>query len=216
MTWFMAGAAAISVGTSLYSANSAAKSSARNASQASKAEGEAIVKERLNKTISNSYNTAFAQMQLALRKRQLSQQGADISAATLAAKGAASAESASTGSIGSSVDVVVSDIMQKSDAATQSTQDALENAVTNYNNELDMLVINTDQSTPNVRKYEYNGPSGGEMLGTAILGGLTQFASSYAMRRMNLGLGQAANVPSSAGSSIYSLPTQGVKLGGSF
>ena len=207
MTWFIAGAA-LSVGTSLYSAQSAAKSQAKAAGAASRAEGEAIAKERLNTTIRNSYNTALAQMNLGLKKKQLSQQAGDIRAATLAAKGDATLAAAATGSIGASTNAVVSDIEQKSQAALDQTTDAFENAVENYNMDLQMMVINTDQSAPNVQPVEYHGPSGGEMLGMALMQGLSSFASNYAMRKMSLGLGEKAATPQvSSNASMYSLGT---------
>lgn len=208
MTWFMAGAAAVSTATSVYSAQSAAKSQVRAAGAASRAEGEAIAKERLNATIRNSYNTALAQMRLGLKKRQLSQQATDIRAATLAAKGDATLAAAATGSIGASTNAVVSDIEQKSQAALDQTTDAFENAVENYNMDLQMMVINTDQSAPNVRPVEYNGTSGGEMLGMVLMQGLGSFASNYAMRKMSLGLGSnpgGTNVGSSSGTTMSML-----------
>lgn len=208
MTWFMAGAAAVTTVTSLYSASSAANSQAKAAGAASRAEGEAIAKERLNSTIRNSYNTALSQMNLGLKKKQLSQQAGDIRAATLAAKGDATLAAAATGSIGASTTAVVSDIEQKSQAALDQTTDAFENAVENYNMDLQMMVINTDQSAPNVRPVEYNGPSGGEMLGMALMQGLGSFASNYAMRKMSLGLGEKAATPQvSSNASMYSLST---------
>lgn len=219
MSWFMAGAAAVTAATSLYSANSAAQSAAKQAGAASRAEGEAIAKERLNATVRASYQTAMQQMQLGLKKRQLSQQAADINAATLAAKGDATLAAAATGSIGASTNAVISDIEQKSQAALDQTTDSFENAVENYNQELQMMVVNMDQTAPTVRQYEYNGPSGGEMLGMAVMQGLSSFASSYAMKKMSLGLGDkpaATNVSSSAG--LYSLGSgssgEGLKLGG--
>ena len=200
MTWFMAGAAAVTTVTSLYGAQSAANSQAKAAGAASRAEGEAIAKERLNATIRNSYNTALAQMNLGLKKKQLSQQAGDIRAATLAAKGDVTLAAAATGSIGASTNAVVSDIEQKSQAALDQTTDAFENAVENYNMDLQMMVINTDQSAPNVQPVEYHGPSGGEMLGMAVMQGLGSFASNYAMRKMSLGLGEPApQVSSNAG-----------------
>ena len=201
MSWFIAGAV-LSAGTSYLSAYSAASSQAKAAGAASRAEGEAIAKERLNATIRNSYSTALAQMNLGLKKRQLSTQAADIRAATLAAKGDATLATAATGSIGASTNAVVSDIEQKSQAALDQTTDAFENAVENYNNELQMMVINTDQSAPNVRPVEYNGPSSVEMLGMSLVQGLGSFASNYAMRKMSLGLGSTpsgTNVGSSSG-----------------
>lgn len=214
MSWFFAGVA-LSVGTSYLSAQSAANSQAKAAGAASRAEGEAIAKERLNTTIRNSYSTALAQMNLALKKRQLSTQAADIRAATLAAKGDATLAAAATGSIGASTNAVVSDIEQKSQAALDQTTDAFENAGENYNNELQMMVINTAQSAPTVRPVEYHGPSSGEMLGMSVLQGLGSFASNYAMRKMSLGLGAKAETPqvySSAGLYSFGTGSSGVGL----
>lgn len=204
MTWFMAGAATLTVGTQFLGAQAQAGSAIRGANAASKAEGEAIVKERLNKTVANSYATSLAQMQLALTKRQLSQQSADISAAGLAARGNADAAAGATGSVGASMDAVASDITMKADAARQQASDAFENSVQNYNAELDLMVLNTDQSAPTVRQNQYVGPSTGEMFGSALVSGLTQFAGNYAMRAMSLGLGKPAalNAPSAAGTGL--------------
>lgn len=189
MTWFLAGAAAVTTVTSMYSASSAKSSAIKSANSASKAEGEAIAKERMNKTLSNAYSTAFEQLQLGLQKRQLAQQSANISAATLAAQGDAAVANAATSSIGATTAAVVSDINQKSQAAQQQVDDAWEMSLTNFNNNLDMMVLNTDQSAPNVRPNVYNGPSDGEIIGGALLGGLGSFASGYAMKKMSLGAG---------------------------
>lgn len=205
MTWFLAGSAALTIGTQALSASSAAKAGARDASRASAAEGEAISKERLNTTIRNSYGTAFAQMQLGLRKKQLAEQGAGISAATLAAKGNAEVGIASTGSIGASTQAVLSDIDMKSQAALDMTTDAFENAVDNYNTDLNMMVLNTAQSAPQARKVEYTGPSGSEMLGSAVLAGAAQFASGYASRKMSLGAGTPTPAASNVSSTLNTM-----------
>lgn len=213
MTWFMAGAAAVTTVTSMYSANSAASASARAAGAQSRAEGEAVARERLNTTIRNSYNTALAQMNLGLKKRQLGQQATDIRAATLAAKGDATLAAAATGSIGASTNAVISDIEQKSQAALDQTTDAFENAIENYNMELQMMVINTDQTAPTVRPVEYHGPSRGEMIGAALMQGLGSFASNYAMRKMSIGLGEpATQVSSNAGMYGLDLNRSGMGL----
>lgn len=196
MTWFAAGAAAVAAVSSIASAQSAKNSGIKSANSASAAEGAAIVKERLNKTIQNSYSTAFQQMQLGLKKKQLAEQGAQISAAELAAKGDASLVDAATGSIGATTEHVVADIDQKAQAAQDQTQDAFENAVENYNIELQNMVLNTDQSAPTVRQIQYNGPSSGQIIGAGVATGLSSFASSYATRRMSLGPGTTGNVPS--------------------
>lgn len=176
-----------------YSANAAASSNIRNMNAASKAEGENIARERLNQTIRNSYSTAFAQANLALQKRQLSERKAGIGAAGLAATGDVTAMAAATGSTGASADAAAADIQMKVAAAEDQTVDAYENAMTNYNNELKSMVINTDSSAPQVRAPVYNGPSGGDILGMGLMAGAMAFGSNYAMRSMSLGLGPAAS-----------------------
>lgn len=217
MTWFMAGSAAVTFTTSMISSNSAAKSGARDASRASKAEGDAIAKERLNTTIRNSYSTALGQMQLGLRKKQLTQQAGGIGAAALAARGDATLAAASTGSIGASTQAVLSDIDMKSQAALDMTTDAFESAVDNYNTDLNMMVLNTEQSAPTPRPVEYTGPSTGEMFGSALLSAGAQFAGNYASRKMSLGLG-TPQASSNVSSTINTMnlgynPRPGMALG---
>lgn len=200
----MLGSAFISSGVSLYGSYQNAQAQARAAGQASKAEGESITRERVNTMIRNSYSTALSQMNLALTQRKLQEQAAGVTAAELAAKGNADVMSASTGSMGASIQAVVGDIEQKAESARNQAYDAYEASVENYNMDLAMQVVNTDQSAPTVRKYEYNGPSTGQMVGGAFLQGLGQFASSYAMRQMSLGLGDVQQ---------YGNPAQGLRLG---
>lgn len=209
MTWFAAGAAV--VGT-LYSSSQAAKSGAKSAGAQSLAEGKATVAERLNTTIRNSYSTAASQMQLGLKKKQLSQQGAQISAAALAAKSDATLANASTGSIGASSQAVISDIEMKAQEALDMTTDSFESAVDNYNTDLNMMVVNTSQSAPTVRDVQYQGPSSGEMIGGALMSGAMSFASSYASRKISLGLGpKPTAVRAASNVSMFS----GARLGNS-
>lgn len=189
MTWFMAGSAAVSVGTSYLGGISNANAGIRNANATSKAEGEAIAKERLNTTIRNSYNAAFGQMRLALQKRQAAQAGSQISAATLAARGEADVAAAATGSVGASTVAIASDIQQKSQEAFAAMEANFENEVENYNTDLTLMRLNTAESSPTTRPVQDSGPSSGEIFGGAVLGGLAQFASNYANRKMQLGLG---------------------------
>lgn len=210
MTMWMAGAAiAVGTATTLYSQNSAQNSAIKNGNAISKANGAAIVKERMNMNIRNSYETAISQMNLSLTKRRLAQQGGAVSAAGLAAHGDADIAAASTGSIGASVQAVQSDIQNKVDAATEETNAAYELAVQNYNTDLDMMVLNTAQSEPTMQKTKDNTQSTGSMVGVGLLSGIGQFASQYASQRMKLGLGQSpvSSVPSTIkynNSSIFS------------
>lgn len=194
MTWFSAGASAlISTGAGYIGAMGQKSAGIANANSASRAEGEAIASERLNQTVRNSYSTALSQMQLSMRKRQLSQQGADIGAATLAARGDAALGIAATSSIGQTTNAIVSDINMKSEQAMSQTAEQYANDAENYNRELVMMAINSDQSAPNVRANEYNGPSDMALLGGSLLQGAASFAGNYAMRKMTLGLGKTPN-----------------------
>lgn len=197
MTWFAAGAIAVGTATSLYGASASASASAAAAGRASAAEGRAITRERLNKTISNAYSAAFQQLQLASQKQQLAQQQSEIYAQGLAAQGAQEALVAATGTVGASAQAVRTDIAQKVDQASQQVEQGLESAIDNYNRGLDALVLNTEQTQQEIRQYTYDGPSAGSMAATAIIGGLAQFAGNYATRQMTLGLGArpTSNVP---------------------
>lgn len=204
----MLGSALFSGATAFLSARSSAASGIRQANAVSKAEGEAVVKERLNTTIRNSYNTALSQAQLALRKQQLAQAGADTGAAALGVRGDADAMNAASGSIGGSTAAISADIQMKADAAQSRIDAELENAITNYNAELDMMALNTKLSESNVQPIQYTGPSTGEMLGTAAFVAAGSFASNYAMRQMSLGLG-----PKAASSGTPNVPGVGVRFG---
>lgn len=212
MTWFAAGAAALSTVGTIASGASSARAGAREAGRVSRAEGEAITKERINQTVRNSYSTALGQMQLALKKRQFAQQGSEISAARLVAKGDADANAAASGSIGASVNAVSEDINMKAQSALDMTQDAFENEVQNSNRELEMMVINTNESAPNVREVSYNGPSMGQLVGGAVLGGAVQFAGAYAQRKMSLGLGPSASSGGGSGGGLSLSSPSGIGL----
>lgn len=204
----MIGSALLSGASSFLSARSSAASGIRQANAVSKAEGEAVVKERLNTTIRNSYNTALSQTQLALRKQQLAQASADTGAAALGVRGDADAMKAASGSIGGSTAAISADIQMKADASQSRIDAELENAITNYNAELDMMALNTKLSESNVRPIQYTGPSTGEMLGTAAFVAAGSFASNYAMRQMSLGLGPRADY-----SGTPNVPGVGVRFG---
>lgn len=213
MTWFAAGAVALGAVGTIASGSAAARAGVRAAGSASRAEGEAITKERINQTMRNSYSTALGQMQLALKKRQYAQQGHEISAARLTAKGDADANAAASGSIGASVNAVSEDINMKAQSALDMTTDQFENDVQNFNRDLDVTVLNTSESAPSVREVSYTGPSIGQLVGGAVLGAAVQFAGQYASRQMKLGLGTAGGGNSGSGLSLDSPSGVGLRLG---
>lgn len=189
MTWFAAGATVVSMGVSAYGQSSAAKDAVRQANATSKAEGEAIAKERLNTTIRNSYSTALSQMQLGLKKKQAAQQSTDIRASALMAAGDADTSAAATGTIGASTAAIAADIDMKAQAAIDATAQGFEADMENYNNDLSMMVLNTAQGASSARAPSYVGPSGGQILASVAAQGVASFASQYAQRKMTLGLG---------------------------
>jgi hypothetical protein len=217
MTWAYAGAAALTIATSYFSAESAKGTAIRGLNAQSRAEGDAVVRERLNQTIQNSYATALGQAQLALKKRQLSTGDASIGAAGLAAKSEATLANAATGSIGQSTNAVMSDIDQKVQTAHDQVDEQYSQALQNYNTQLEMMAVNTGVTAPQVRAAEYTGPSDGEILGSSIMQGMAQFAAGYASRKMKLGLGSpggGSGVTTQTDYSLGSVQSTGFKTAG--
>lgn len=203
MSYWVAGAAiAASTATSLYSASSAASANAKNLSSQSNAENAAIAKQNMSQIVRNSYRTGMANLQLGLQKKQMAKAGMDLSVNEVAALAQADTLKAATGSIGASADAARNDIKMRADAAKLSQQDEYENILENYNNELEANRMNATNAVVEARRYTYNGPSGGEMLTGAVIGGLVSFAGSYAARSAKLGLG--ATTGSATGGSSYS------------
>jgi hypothetical protein len=129
---------------------------------------------------------------------QRAQYGADIRTAGLAQAGQARLAAASTGSIGASVDSILSDIQMRTDAALAANQDAYEKAIEQYNYELAMQTLNTEQSAPAMRQYKYTGPSTAGLLTQSLFAGAMQAGGTYLMNRMQLGLGPAPAQPASS------------------
>lgn len=201
MSWFAAGAVAVGTVTSIWQGRQAAKQAARSENAqiaaSSEAEARAIVRDRLNQKIRNSYQAAILQKNLALAKQKAAQTGGDISAASLAAKGSAEANRAASGNFGASAVAVAVDIDAKAGAAQEQNKLNLEADIENYNSELDAIVVNTQQSAPEgIRKYSTSNYSSSwkRQAGVDIINGLAQFGLGYAQRRMSLGPGTTPSV----------------------
>ena len=194
--------AALTAGSNFLSGIAARNSAMKQMALQAQWESEQIQRQSLNTMIRNAYNAAFLQMQLGLQKMQRAQYGADIRTAGLAQAGQARLAAASTGSIGASVDSILADIQMRTDAALAANRDAYEKAIEQYNYELDMQTLNTEQSAPAMRQYIYTGPSTVGLLTQSLLAGAMQAGSTYLMNRMQLGLGPAAPRASARTSSI--------------
>lgn len=205
MSWVAVGVAAGGVATSIYSGSQSAKSSARQASAMSNAENAAIAKQNMSQMIRNSYRTGILNMQLGLQKKQAVQQGFNISAERVQALGAVESNAEAAGAIGASADAVATDLEMKYANAQEQNKENFESMLDNYNNELEALRMNALDQVVDAKKFEYNGPSGGQIVGTALIQGAMSFAGNYAMRSMSLGLGAkpaASNVSSTADSML--------------
>lgn len=221
MSWFAAGAAAVGVATSVWQGRQASKSAARGESAQiraqSEAESRAIIRDRLNQTIRNSYQAAMLQSQLALQKQKSARLGSEIRTQGLVSHGAAEANRAAAGVVGASAQVVASDIDSKVDAAQAQNYLDLQQSVENYNSELDMIVVNTAQSAPEgVRDYRSTGNYGSDWrraAGVEILSGLAQFGFGYAARRMQLGPGITPAARGNVGQGVTSTPRTQLRLG---
>lgn len=192
MTWAFVGAAAISMATSAYSANQAAKGAARSASAQSKAENEAIIEANTKNMARNAYRAGLMNLQLGQTKMQAVQAGFDRSVQGKQVLGAITANQAAAGTVGASVDAVVNDVQMRLGEADAAQTNEQELTLINFNNDLDAMVLNIDETTQNARKFEYHGPSSSDIWKGALVQTASQFAGAYAQRKMTLSMGQPA------------------------
>lgn len=204
--------AGISAATSLLSSSAAGRAQAAQAGAIGRWEGEQITRERQQKTLQNAYATAAANAMLGLEKQKMARTLADISTGGAVASATATVQNASTGTIGASAQAVQADIQQKVDSAQAQVQDAFEQTLENHNAALQEMVLNTAATETQPRKIEYQGPSTGQMLGGALLAGVSSFASSYFMQSAKLGLGTPKTSLTGPGLSLPSSGNSGLGL----
>lgn len=189
MTWVAVGTTAVNVSASMYMGNQAAKGQAAQASAMSNAENAAIAKQNMSQMVRNSYRTGMLNMQLGLQKKQAVQQGFDTSVQFRNVMGQAVSNKEAAGAIGASADAVVTDLEMQYENSKMVQQENFTSILDNYNNELDAMRMNALNNVVEARKYEYNGPSSGQIVGGALVNAAVSAAGNYAMRNMSLGLG---------------------------
>ena len=189
MTMWAVGAAAVAVAGSLYASNQAGKSAAKQGGAASKAENEAVIRSNTQSTIRNSYKAGMMNLQLGLQKKQAIQQGFDQTVQAEAMMGAATVNQAASGTVGASTDAVLTDIEMKLGEAQAMGRESYEADLTNFNNELEALSISAEGEVQHARKYEYMGPSSGEMWTGALLAGASAYMGAGGSKRMSLNMG---------------------------
>lgn len=192
MSMWAVGAAAVAVVGSLYSSQQAGKSAAKQGSAASKAENEAVVRANTQSTIRNSYKAGMMNLQLGLRKKQMVQQGFDVTVQGQSMLGAVDANQAAAGTVGASAEAVVTDIKMKQGEAKAQFREQYQADLTNFNNELEALSLSADGEVQHAKQYEYTGPSSSEMWTGALLAGASAYFGGGGAKRMSLNLGSSA------------------------
>ena len=201
MAWVATGVAVTGMAVSIYSGNQAAKGQAAQASAMSNAENNAIAKQNMSQMVRNSYRTGMLNMQLGLQKKQAVQQGFDTSVQFQNIRGAAVSNKEAAGAIGASAEAVVTDLEMQYENSKMVQQENFASILDNYNNELDAMRMNALNQVVDAKKYEYHGPSSGQIIGGALANAAISAAGNYAMRNMSLGLGtrQGTQVHSTTG-----------------
>ncbi len=192
MVWAATGVAVAGMAVSIYSGNQAAKGQAAQASALSNAENNAIAKQNMSQMVRNSYRTGMLNMQLGLQKKQAVQQGFDTSVQFQHIRGTAVSNKEAAGAIGASADAVVTDLEMQYENSKMVQQENFASILDNYNNELDAMRMNALNQVVDAKKYEYHGPSSGQIIGGALASAAISSAGNYAMRNMSLGLGPRA------------------------
>lgn len=208
MTWFMVGAAAVTV----VSSASAGSAQARQINSQTVEGNEAIIKSNIANTIRTGYRVGLANMQRGLQKRQAVQHGFDITKAGVEALGQASANTAASGSVGASVSAVATDIKMKVGEAKAAAQNQADIDTANFQTQIENI---TFEGEGNIQEgIESKAQSSGEIWGGALMAGATQFATSYMGAKMRLGTG--SSVINSNGSTAAGLAKGGYGTGTGF
>lgn len=211
MTFGLSGAAiatiAVGVGTSMYSANQQNKQGRANAVAANN-ESYKDYTARVNQTMGNNraigeantlntirtgYKVGLLNLQTARLKELAAKEGWDATLRTSEMLGQSEAMAAASGTVGSSVDIISSNIRKKSAEAQIAVDVNLTDTLENQNIQLNAIVqagIDSMQSVEDV--LDLNGIStrsysGTSIFGAGLAGGVAAGANLYASSQMSLG-----------------------------
>jgi hypothetical protein len=155
---------------------------------------KAVAEANLQNTIRTGFKVGLLNVQRAQAKKNALQQGINLSRSVLQVTGAATANAAAAGTIGSSVDAVITDInMREGEALAQMDTD-YQIQSDNFDTQLhDLLISGMDQlqsaDNTSVRKTTKPNDIG---FGEVLAGAAIQAAGSYISSKMTLGLGTKA------------------------
>lgn len=202
MAWVAIGTAVVST---VQGASAASKQNKANSKQYAAAmqeeslawsrnigDNKAISEANLQNTIRTGYKVGLLNVQRAQAKKAALQQGINLSRSVLQLTGAATANAAASGTVGSSVDAVITDInMREGETLAQMDADYVVQS-DNFDTQLhDLLMSGMDQlqsaDNASVRKATKPNDIGfGEVLANGVIAG----ASRYISDNMTLGLGK--------------------------
>lgn len=201
MSWMLVGSAAVSFASGLLGGGS--KNAAANAQYVSQkkqevasynsniADNKSIVEANLQNTIRTGYKVGLLNLQKANAQRDLLAQGFGLSRAKVQVLGAATANTAASGSVGSSVDAVLSDIEMKAGEASAELDYNWAQTNSNFDTTLTDLIYagkDAQQSARAAQVISADTP-GKVSIGEIAVGSILNTAGSYAMSKMKLGLG---------------------------
>lgn len=226
MTWGFVAVAAVTVAGSVASGQAANKAAnqnqiAGNMNEVAQwgqnaSENEAISAANLQNQIRTGYKVGLLNVQQAQAKKKAMQDGFDLSKQVNVVLGAATANAAAAGSVGSSVDAIISDINSKvGDAHAQMDANWVQ-TTENFNTQLsDLLQQGQDVlKSPNKASVRKTPEAQTSSFGEQLFGAGVQIASSYAMSKMSLGLGTSS--PTSGGQLTLAPNSGGLAQSGSF
>lgn len=190
-------------------------------------DNKAIQEANLQNQIRTGFKVGLLNVQKAQNKKALLAQGISISHARQEALGAATANAAAAGTIGSSVDAVTADIENKIGEANSQLDADYDQVSQNFDIQLqDLLMSGKDalKSAVNITVRDRKKAETSNGVEEAIVAGAVSAGSMYASSKMSLGLGSpsgTASTGASLGSGVSAtgggtgFQSKGFSLGGS-
>lgn len=151
----------------------------------------------LKNMVTTNTMAGLVQMQAAQSRRSLTQERMMLGDTANLAKGSATANAAAAGTIGSSVDAVRQDIQRAVNTATIRADENYEIDMLNYQQTITDLYTNYDRgmNMPRMGRVSNLKLESAPSIGRSLLSGAISTVGNYAMQRMGLGLGEAAQSP---------------------
>lgn len=158
------------------------------------ADNKAIAEANLTNTIRTGFRVGILNVQRAQAKKKAIQDGFDVSVTRQQALGAANANAAAAGTIGSSVDAVANDIEQRVGQATNNIATNFEQTEVNFDTQLQDMLWSAQDALRSPEKIDMITPTmpSGFSWGEAIAGAAIDVGADYASAAMKLGLGKPA------------------------